>query len=84
MEDFTGEVRVPVLENTEDEEKGFDGDGPTSGSANSFSDSAGACSGVGFVGGDDGEDFLDVTLVDGVVIVVGGGSEDRDLERISC
>ena len=35
--------------------------------------------GIGFVGGDEEEDFIDVVLIDGD-FVMGGGHEDQDLE----
>jgi hypothetical protein len=57
----------------------LDGDDPVASPADAFGNGLRAGGGVGFVGGDEEEDFIDVALVDGD-FVVGGGPEDQDLE----
>lgn len=79
MEDFNGEIGVAVLEDSEDEHEGLDGDDPVAGLADAFGDGLGAGGGVGFGGGDEGEDLTDVLVVDRND-VVGGGLEDGNFE----
>lgn len=79
MEDLNGEEGVAILEDTEDEHEGLEGDDPVASLADAFGDGLGAGGGVGLGGGDEGEDLMDVLVVDGND-VVGGGLEDGDFE----
>jgi hypothetical protein len=60
-------------------EKQLDGDDPIASLADAFGNGLGAGGGIGFVRGDEEEDFIDVALVDGD-FNMGGGPEDQDLE----
>lgn len=79
MENFFREIGIAVLEGSKDKHEGLDGDDPVASPADAFGNGLCAGGGVGFVGGDEEEDFIDVALVDGD-FVVGGGPEDQHLE----
>lgn len=79
MEDLDGEIGVAVLEDAEDEHEGLEGDDPVAGLADAFGDGLGAGGGVGFGGGNQGQDLMDVLVVDRND-VVGRGLEDCDFE----
>ena len=59
--------------------KNLDGDDLVASPADAYGNGLCASGGIGFVGGDKEEDFIDVALVDGNFIV-GGRPEDQDLE----
>ena len=67
------------MEDTEDEIERFEGDDPITGSGNAFSDGMNTDGGVGFVGGDEEEDFRQVAVVERDV-VVSGGFENGDFQ----
>lgn len=79
VEDLAGEIGVAVLEDSEDEVEGFEGDDPVAGLGDAFGDGGGAGRGVRFAGGDQAQDFGDVAVVERDV-VVGGGFQDGHFE----
>lgn len=83
VEDLSGEMRVAVLEDSEDEHEGLEGDDPVASLAEAFGDGLGARGGVDLVGGDGLEDLSQVAVLVVVVegdFVMGSGFEDRNLE----
>lgn len=79
MENFFREIWIAVLEGSEDKHEGLEGDDPVASLAKAFGNGLRAGRRVGFVGGNEEEDFIDVALVDGD-FVVGGRPEDQHLE----
>ncbi|PON84487.1 hypothetical protein TorRG33x02_196920 [Trema orientale] len=78
--DLSGEVRVAVLKDSENEHERFEGDDPIAGLADALGDRLGAGGGVELaIGGDELEDVGQVAVVEGD-FVMGGGFEDGNLE----
>lgn len=79
VKDFSGEMWIAVLKDTEDENERFESNDPITSLADSFGDGLSARGGVGLIGGDGLEDLRQVTAVNWD-FVMGSGFQDGEVE----